>query len=426
SIEIEFALDNLFQSSWWVGAANPTVNYVGGAIDDVRIYADALEEDEIAELYEEPVEVECPAQGDTRCETLEIDGPADGTAGDYTVTATAADDSGDDVLFTFTAANGAGTVITAGPQPEATAVLSLTAGTWTITVSSDDDALCDDELPGSECSSMIVVGEAPAMLVARWAFDGDLTDASGDNDGIFFGEEEPFFVEGQDGVPEGAISLDGLDDYVQVLDAPELRLRDRFTLALWFQSARTDQFQKYLFSRNDSIPGGSGKQYAIIFEYTEDRVDFYAPSRLSGTDPRAGGMSLMPLEDTDWHHIAYTYDGATWSGYIDGVQVFSSQIQFALDDTFASSWWIGAANPNVNHVEGAIDDARIYNYALSAAEIAALVGEVAPCPEVGDTHVTALEVDGPDPEPGLYDVTATASDDSGDPIIYTFRATRGG
>ncbi len=80
----------------------------------------------------------------------------------------------------------------------------------------------------------------------------------------------------------------------------------------------------------------------------------------------------MPLEDTEWHHIAYAYDGATWAGYIDGVQVISSEILFGLDDSFASSWWIGAANPTVNHVAGAIDDVRIYNYGLDAAAIAEL------------------------------------------------------
>lgn len=373
TVEIEFALDNTFQSSWWVGAANPTVNHVAGLIDDVRIYADALDEDEIAELYQEPMEVECPEEGDTRCEDLQVEGPPGDTAGDYTITASGTDDSGDPLLFTFRAESEAGTVITVGPQSERAAVLSLAAGTWTVSVRVDDDPFCDDELPEAECSTVVVeVEEAPPRLVARWALDGDLADSEGSNDGTFFGDTEPFFVEGQDGLDEGAISLDGVDDYVEIMDAPELRLRDRFTLALWFQSASTDQSEKYLFSRNDSIPGGSGEQYAIIFEYTDDRVDFFAPSRLSGDDPRAGGRSEMPIEDTDWHHIAYTYDGVTWSGYIDGVQVFSGEITFVLDDTFASSWWIGAANPNVNHVAGAIDDVRIYNYALDSAAIAEL------------------------------------------------------
>ncbi|HLU46643.1 MAG TPA: LamG domain-containing protein, partial [Planctomycetota bacterium] len=157
--------------------------------------------------------------------------------------------------------------------------------------------------------------------------------------------------------------------YVEILERPELRLTDRFTLALWFQSARTDQSQKYLLSKNST-----GGQYAIIYEYTDDRVDFYAPNRLTGDDPRAGGLSEMPLTDTEWHHIAYAYDGTTFSGYIDGVEIFSREISFVLSDQFASSWFIGAAHSTANFVEGAIDEVRIYNYKLDPDEIAELAG----------------------------------------------------
>ncbi len=80
----------------------------------------------------------------------------------------------------------------------------------------------------------------------------------------------------------------------------------------------------------------------------------------------------MVITDTEWHHIAYTYDGVTRAGYIDGSVMATSDLQFVLR-VFDSSWFIGAANPSVNHVAGDFDDVRIYNYGLSAGEIEDLV-----------------------------------------------------
>jgi hypothetical protein len=315
---------------------------------------------------------QCPSEGDTHSTSLLIEGPEDGGTGTYTVTAAGTDDSGDAVLYTFAADDGLGTLMTSGPQTSATAAFVLTEGLWTISVTVDDDLFCDDVADDAERSEELEVVFVPSLL-SHWPFDGDLTDAAGTNDGVFFGGAAPEFVEGRDGEPAGAILFDGIDDYVQIPPAPELALSETFTLALWFRAERTDQFETYLLSRNDSIPGGSGKQYAIIYEYTDDHVDFFAPARLFGDDPRAEGASLIPLADTDWHHLAYTNDGATWAGYLDGEEFFSRELVFALDDTFSSSWWIGAARPTSNYVHGAFDEVRIYNYGLSGEEIAALV-----------------------------------------------------
>lgn len=49
-----------------------------------------------------------------------------------------------------------------------------------------------------------------------------------------------------------------------------------------------------------------------------------------------------------------------------------------------------------------------------------------PEPDIGDTHCRQIEISGPAGNaPGLYTVTVTAEDDSGDGISYTFRADNG-
>jgi len=88
----------------------------------------------------------CPDAGDTRITDLSVD-PAGGPPGNFTATATAEDDSGDPIIYTFVAKLDA-EEITVGPQSENTADFTLnTEGTWTITATVDDDPDCPDEDP---------------------------------------------------------------------------------------------------------------------------------------------------------------------------------------------------------------------------------------------------------------------------------------
>jgi hypothetical protein len=81
-----------------------------------------------------------------------------------------------------------------------------------------------------------------------------------------------------------------------------------------------------------------------------------------------------------WHHIASTYDGKTVTVYLDGVAVGSREKgldtrghemdEFPYFTVGADSWW----HAEVNYFgTGAIDEVRVYDYALSADQVAALM-----------------------------------------------------
>ena len=109
--------------------------------------------------------VECPDEGDTHCvDPLLVEGPADGGPGAWTVTASAVDDSGDDVLYSLEADNGAGGVILLGPQGDAVFALALGLGTWTIRVTVDDSSSCPDAAADNTCSTDVVVACEPDNL----------------------------------------------------------------------------------------------------------------------------------------------------------------------------------------------------------------------------------------------------------------------
>ncbi len=97
--------------------------------------------------------VECPAEGDTRCTALDLT-QVEGTLM-VLAKATAVDDSGDPLTYTFTAVREGAAPIVLGPQEENEALFDLDLGEWTISVSVDDDPECED--PPGECSGTIDV-----------------------------------------------------------------------------------------------------------------------------------------------------------------------------------------------------------------------------------------------------------------------------
>jgi hypothetical protein len=78
-----------------------------------------------------------------------------------------------------------------------------------------------------------------------------------------------------------------------------------------------------------------------------------------------------------WHLITGTYDGTTMKLYVDGVVVASAA---ATGSIAVTSDPLDVGNKNGSTVgsdtfSGNLDDVRIYDRAISASEIATLLGE---------------------------------------------------
>lgn len=98
-----------------------------------------------------------------------------------------------------------------------------------------------------------------------------------------------------------------------------------FAVLLSFYLRAPGQTNRYaLFER---LTGGTGSQNAVLYGYATDQFEFYSPSA-TGTDPRTG--SGITVADSLPHTLIYTYDGATWSGLLDGRVIFSTSRSFAV------------------------------------------------------------------------------------------------
>jgi hypothetical protein len=72
-----------------------------------------------------------------------------------------------------------------------------------------------------------------------------------------------------------------------------------------------------------------------------------------------------------WHHLAYTYDGVTERLYIDGgAPATATGVTHQTSTPDAS--WIGTSNGGADFFSGQVDDVRVYNASLSAAQVASL------------------------------------------------------
>ncbi|MHC4165575.1 MAG: LamG domain-containing protein [Planctomycetota bacterium] len=88
----------------------------------------------------------------------------------------------------------------------------------------------------------------------------------------------------------------------------------------------------------------------------------------------------MYVTDNNWHHLAYTRIADSGSLYVDGVLegTHTPGFNFSTSNLWSigQEWDGGPATSDF--FIGTVDDARIYNYGLSYAEIAALAGRAQP------------------------------------------------
>ena len=112
---------------------------------------------------------DCPAAGDTHCDGLAVEGPADSYPGLYTVTASARDESGDPILYRFTLDDGVNPPIVLGPQEANFVRWYLGSGTWTISVAVDDDLVCLDQAADATCSEIVQVIEIENLAASGLA-----------------------------------------------------------------------------------------------------------------------------------------------------------------------------------------------------------------------------------------------------------------
>jgi hypothetical protein len=158
-----------------------------------------------------------------------------------------------------------------------------------------------------------------------------------------------------------ALSFNGTSALVTVADAAALRLTIGMTLEAWVRpaAASTNWSTALLKER----PGGLS--YALYaFDGANKPPAGYV--NVGGSDRNATGTSVLSL--SAWTHLAATYDGSAVRLYVNGAQA-ASRAQTGTITSSTSALRIGGNAVWGEYFNGLIDEVRIYNRALTAAEI---------------------------------------------------------
>jgi Concanavalin A-like lectin/glucanases superfamily len=153
---------------------------------------------------------------------------------------------------------------------------------------------------------------------------------------------------------DGAVDLDGTDDYVQVASHSSLLLGNFFSLEAWI--------------RLDATPG---TQYTIMTKgpnswqlYIDSARHLYLAKHGVGTI----AQSDIALTQGTTYYIVATKHGTTSKIYIDAVDHTTPIADLTLTDT-GINLNVGQSSLGTQFFNGVIDEAAVYNYALSLAQI---------------------------------------------------------
>ncbi len=152
-----------------------------------------------------------------------------------------------------------------------------------------------------------------------------------------------------------ALAFNGTDELVTVIDSPSLDLVNAMTLEAWvYPTAASSGWQDVVFKATDI---------------------YYLEARSPAGTPAAGGTfagnplhGSSPVPIAKWTHLAATYDRTTLRLYVDGIEV-ASRAETAPVASSSQPLFLGGDTAFGQHFAGRIDEVRIYDRALSPAEI---------------------------------------------------------
>jgi hypothetical protein len=237
-------------------------------------------------------------------------------------------------------------------------------GSHTLTASARDTG---GNVATSAAVTVTVSNAVPSGLVLALGFNegtgGTATDASGaGNHGTLSGAT--WSTAGRFG---GAVSFDGVNDLVTIADTASLDLTTGMTLEAWVRPTTINGWETVLLKE-----AGTELAYAL---YADNNGNDSGGPRRPGAWIRQGGTSYSTLATSQltvnqWTHLAATYDGSALHIYVDGTLASSLSRTGSINVT-TGALRIGGNNVWSEWFNGLIDEVRVYNRPLSAAEISA-------------------------------------------------------
>lgn len=196
------------------------------------------------------------------------------------------------------------------------------------------------------------------------------------------------------GVHGKALSLDGQSDYLEI-GFYQLRMA-QMTFSTWINfrgavdpanpasaywqrlftiSSGADRyFSVSPHAYDTTVKNAQGQLDGVYMEYyrgdTEEGGEAFSLKSFTGA---RAGQSSFGLPQNEWHHMAVVSDGQTAKLYIDGNLILDEILMMGVVQMYAESMTIGKGIWSDPMLNALLDDTMIFEKALTASEIAALM-----------------------------------------------------
>jgi hypothetical protein len=165
-----------------------------------------------------------------------------------------------------------------------------------------------------------------------------------------------------------AVSLNGSNQYVD-LPAGVVSSADTMTITAWVNLNTVTNWTRI-------FDFGTGTTNYMFLTPKNGTTIRFAIKSASSTEQVIDGTAALPTGG--WHHVAVTLNGSTGTLYVDGVQVGTNTAMTITPNMLGATTqnWIGRSQFSSDpYLNGLVDNFRIYNRALSASEVLAVMNE---------------------------------------------------
>ena len=163
-------------------------------------------------------------------------------------------------------------------------------------------------------------------------------------------------------------------DCVSIRSQEKLKVVDEITMTAWVYYQETWRGKKVHWIDKGchwfdvdwgasygigSIDIGNGPEIWLFLGAQDDR----------GISDRQEFVVPHEMKEKRWHHVAGNYDGQTMKIYLDGEVMGEEKREFNFAGDNIANVWIGCAKNKYAFVNGSIDEAAVWQRALSGTEI---------------------------------------------------------
>jgi glucose/arabinose dehydrogenase/PKD repeat protein len=241
------------------------------------------------------------------------------------------------------------------PSPQ-----SLGGTTYGFTSWSDGGAQSHNFVAGPDPATYTATYTAlgTSGLVAAFSFNEasgtTVVDASGfGNDGTISGATRTTA-----GKYSNALSFDGINDWVTISNSSSLTITGQLTLMAWILPTTSSGVRDIVIKEGSNVD-----IYNLYHRNWRGRPE--SNVFVGGANRTAEGSTLAA---NTWVHVAGTYDGTMLRFFANGVEVASTAVSGPIGSS-TGSLRIGGNSIWGEFFQGRIDEVRIYNRALSQAQI---------------------------------------------------------